>query len=90
MLGWYKDNAQGETHEVKERKSNSWELYDMSGNVYEWCWDYYDENPNQMLILLALRTGDYRIPRGGDWRSSKTQARVASRYYALNALENSI
>ncbi len=88
MLGWVKENAMGETHEVKELKSNSWELYDMSGNVYEWVWDHYGMyQPKDNIDPLGPRTGEYRILRGVDWRSSAKQARVASRYYVAPRLK---
>ena len=45
-VGWYEDNSRGRTHPVAQKKPNGYGLYDMSGNVCEWCWDsfYYDNS----------------------------------------------
>jgi formylglycine-generating enzyme required for sulfatase activity len=56
-IAWYKDNSNNRTHEVGEKEPNAWGLYDMLGNVWEWCWDVYDEKVY----------GPYRIFRGGEW-----------------------
>lgn len=56
-IAWYKENAAGTTHAVGEKKPNDWGLYDMLGNVWEWCLDIYDEKVY----------GSYRIFRGGGW-----------------------
>lgn len=56
-IAWYKDNSGGKTHEVGQKKPNAWGLYDMLGNVWEWCWDIYDEGVY----------GSYRVFRGGGW-----------------------
>lgn len=56
-IAWYKENAGGETHEAGLKQPNSWGLYDMLGNVWEWCSDVYDETIY----------GSYRIFRGGGW-----------------------
>lgn len=56
-IAWYQENANGSAHQVGQLLPNPWGLYDMIGNVWEWCWDMYD----------AERYGDYRVFRGGSW-----------------------
>lgn len=56
-IAWFRDNSSEQTHDVGLKQPNAWELYDMLGNVWEWCWDVYDEKVY----------GTYRVFRGGGW-----------------------
>lgn len=56
-IAWYNENSDGHIHEVGKKEPNAWGLYDMLGNVWEWCYDLYDEKVY----------GSYRIFRGGSW-----------------------
>ncbi len=56
-IAWYNENSNGQIHDVGQKEPNAWGLYDMLGNVWEWCYDLYDEKVY----------GSYRIFRGGSW-----------------------
>ncbi|MDF9527766.1 SUMF1/EgtB/PvdO family nonheme iron enzyme [Bacillus thuringiensis] len=56
-IAWYNENSNGHIHDVGQKEPNAWGLYDMLGNVWEWCYDLYDEKVY----------GTYRIFRGGSW-----------------------
>ena len=65
-VAWYMNNSGGKTHEVTQKSSNTEELYDMSGNVWEWCWDWYD-SIDTGTSSSGAKTGSYRVLRGGGW-----------------------
>lgn len=78
--GWYYGNSGNSTHPVGDKQPNELGLFDMSGNVWEWCMDWkgvyqlkQDVNPT------GLATGSYRVLRGGSWKDFENTCRVSRR-----------
>jgi formylglycine-generating enzyme required for sulfatase activity len=85
-LAWYEYNSNTgdryETHPVKLKEPNAWGLYDMHGNVWEWCWDLYGEDYYRMSPSVdptGPPFGPTRVKRGGSWNSYAEYCRSATR-----------
>ncbi len=91
QMGWYYDNAELRTHPVAQKKPNAWGLYDMQGNVWEWCrdmwhWSYRDapvdaspETVPETDVSIAAR----RVMRGGSWCRRHFELSPTYRYRAV-------
>ncbi len=66
--GWTRSNSRESTHPVSKKKANAFGLYDMYGNVAEWCNDYYTEHPEGGKDPRGPATGKKRVLRGGSWQ----------------------
>ena len=65
---WYKDNSDSKTHAVGSKQANELGIYDMSGNVCEWCQDWYDSySSSSQVNPTGANSGSYRVFRGGSW-----------------------
>jgi formylglycine-generating enzyme required for sulfatase activity len=79
--GWYDDNSGGKTHPVGRKKPNGFGLYDMHGNVWEWCSDWYGDYPSGSVTdPQGPLSGDYRVLRGGSWFNGGRSVRSAHRF----------
>ncbi len=80
-VAWYTSNSGDKTHAVKTKQPNELGLYDMSGNVWEWCQDWYgDYTSRAQMNPTGPSSGSYRVSRGGGWYGDAGYCRVSNRY----------
>lgn len=83
-VAWFEDNSDGKVHLVKSKSPNELGIYDMSGNVLEWCEDWFDYYPVESVydpVGPSLSSGWGRVMRGGSWDGNENECRVVSRDY---------
>ncbi|MCF7920643.1 MAG: formylglycine-generating enzyme family protein [Candidatus Cloacimonetes bacterium] len=97
---WYRANSDNQTHIVGTKQPNSLGLYDMSGNVYEWCWDFYDEDyygNSAGVNPTGPEEGLFHMGRGGCWYSEECSCcctnrpvsqSIGSRYIGFRVVRN--
>ena len=84
-VAWYGDNSGMQTHVVKTKSPNELGLYDMTGNVWEWCQDWYGSYSSAPVTNpTGPASGDYRVYRGGGWRYVASCCRVAYRGWYMH------
>jgi len=87
--GWFEGNSENRTHPVGQKKPNGFGLYDMHGNVWEWCWDWYGEgyyNQSAADDPTGPAEASHRVIRGGSWGSGPRIARSALRDWYVPGL----
>ncbi|MBQ6771395.1 MAG: formylglycine-generating enzyme family protein [Bacteroidales bacterium] len=86
-VAWCLDDSDTISHVVKTKKPNELGVYDMTGNVWEWCYDYWNNQYESYSGFSQINphgtpSGEFRVHRGGAWHSSSKYCRVSYRWYA--------
>ena len=81
-VAWYSENSGSSTHEVGTKRENQLNIFDMSGNVYEWCWDWYDGALPGGANPKGPDTGSSRLIRGGFFSANANYCQVGDRNYS--------
>jgi formylglycine-generating enzyme required for sulfatase activity len=80
-IAWFSENSENQTHPVASKEANSWGLYDMLGNVFEWCADVWvDDYTDKARTAAAESVSALRVFRGGSWYDDARYMRAAYRY----------
>ena len=84
-VAWFKGNSNEGPHAVAQKKPNELGIFDMTGNLWEWVWDWYDSNyykTSPKTDPTGAESGSYRVMRGGAWYNDGTYANVYTRQNA--------
>lgn len=89
-VAWYESNSDWKTHPVGTKKPNELGIYDMSGNIWEWCSDWMGAyQPEEQTNPVGSAYGTHRVMRGGSWTYDPSFCRVSRRNYISNVIHAS-